>query len=56
VDAKEIVQNLFITNATGQVLLSQQSNRLDLSNLPNGIYNLTIQTIGKKTVRRIVKQ
>ena len=56
VDAKEMVQTLFLTNVTGQVLISQQSNRLDLSNLPNGIYNLTIQTTGEKTVRRIVKQ
>ncbi len=56
VDAKEMVQNLFLTNATGQVLISHQNNRLDLSNLPNGIYNLTIQTMGEKTIRRIVKQ
>ena len=56
VDAKETVQSLFLTNVAGQVVLSQQNSRLDLSNLPNGIYNLTIQTLGEKTVRRIVKQ
>lgn len=56
VDAKEMVQNLSLTNAAGQIVLSEQNNRLDLSNLPNGIYNLTIQTMGEKTVRRIIKQ
>ncbi|WP_373549016.1 T9SS type A sorting domain-containing protein [Haliscomenobacter sp.] len=56
VDTKEAIQSLSLTNLAGQALITEQANRLDLSNLPSGIYNLTIQTKGGRIVKRIVKQ
>lgn len=56
VDTKEAIQSLSLTNIAGQVLITEQANRLDLSNLPSGIYNLTVQTKGGRNVKRIVKQ
>lgn len=56
VEAKEEIQKLTLTNGAGQILMTGQNNRLDLSMLPSGVYTLEIQTQGKRNVKRIVKQ
>ena len=56
VSAKEDIQNLTLTNMAGQVLLTGQNNRLDLTTVPSGVYNLEIQPKDGRNVKRIVKQ
>jgi hypothetical protein len=43
-------------NLEGQTLLSTQNNRLDLMDIPNGIYSLIIETNGLKTTKKVIKQ
>lgn len=56
VESKEEIQKLILTNLAGQVLMTGQNNRLDLLNLPSGVYNLEIESKSQRNVKRIVKQ
>ncbi len=59
-DKKQIVSTLKVVDIMGKTLLrkSNISDHLpiDISNLPNGIYLVLIETAGKKEVHKIVKQ
>jgi Secretion system C-terminal sorting domain len=50
------LQNVSLVSASGEILSSGTNNRLDLSDLPSGIYNLVILANEVKTVKRIVKR
>jgi Secretion system C-terminal sorting domain len=50
------LQNVSVVNLSGQVLISSQNNRIDLSGLPSGIYNLIVQTKDTKVVKRVIKK
>jgi hypothetical protein len=40
----------------GKLLIEEKTKRLDLSNLANGLYNLSIIYEGKRYSKRIIKQ
>jgi hypothetical protein len=56
VEADSPIQSLTLMNASGQTLLTTQNNRLDLLDLPNGVYSLIIETNGLKTTKKVIKQ
>jgi hypothetical protein len=60
IKANEIIKNITVYNALGQLLINQINNnndfRIDLSNLPSSNYIIKVETVDKKQVFNIIKQ
>ncbi|WP_152286023.1 leucine-rich repeat domain-containing protein [Flavicella marina] len=51
-----VLQNVLIYNMVGQLVLISNVNMVDISELPNGQYNVFIETSNGNSVKRIVKK
>lgn len=57
IEAGTAIQRLSLVNMAGQMVLSTlQSNQLNLSQLPNGVYTLLIETSIGRSSKKIIKE
>ena len=45
-----------IYDVMGKLMINQKSKRIDLSNYPNGIYNMSILYNGNRYSKKVIKQ
>lgn len=50
------IEQVFLTDLMGQIILKTNDNRLELSSLPNGVYIITIKNSTSTWQRKIVKK
>ena len=56
IESNQEINQIEVFNITGQVILSFNSNTIDLSNQPSGIYLIEIKTTDAVFVNKLVKE
>ena len=55
VECESQIQKVIVSNSFGQIVFTTEQTKIDLSNYPNGIYFLKIETISGSTINKVIK-
>ena len=55
VESESQIQKVIVSNSFGQIVFTTEQTKIDLSNYPNGIYFLKIETISGSTINKLIK-